>query len=95
MYSARRLIFFDSLELSQTYLTPYLAHAAATSAVQMSEAFASPAVTTVSTLSAVTLIGTTAMNGLPYSEFDSVGFLPYRSWIARSEAAVASSLNGL
>ena len=47
------------------YLTPYLVHAAATSAVHSASTVASPAATTSLTVSAVTEIGSIVTNGTP------------------------------
>jgi len=76
--------------------TPYFVHAAATAAVQISAAVASPAATTSLTLSGPTSTGVTATYGVPSARvLSAVGFSPLRSAIAKSDAAVASSVNGL
>jgi hypothetical protein len=67
--AALRLLEAQGSPFVSYYLTPYFLHAAATAAVQMSEAFASPAATTVLTVAALIRIGVEARNGVPSASF--------------------------
>src|SRR5690606_11331117 len=82
--------------LAGCYLMPYCSHAAATSSVQSSDALALPSSITFCTSSGPTRTGVTAMYGVPSSSvLSAVGFSPFSSLMARSDAALASSWNGL